>query len=228
MTLKNWPLKLIALVLALFIWLILVPEDKSISDKLMTVPLEVRNIPNGLEIVERPASSVDITVRGPNRILKDANVQEIKAVLGLDKATVYQQEFPLNTSMIYVPSGLSVTNIRPNKVALKLERTREESLAIRPALRGKPAKGYKTVEVEVQPANVLVRGPESRIKAKDVVSTAPIDLTDLKQTTVFDVDIILPRPELRLLSIFTNVRVTVHIGPGPADTKSGRSPARNK
>jgi len=225
---KNWPMKLVSLLLAVMIWILLVPEDKIVSEKTMTVPLEVRSIPAGLEIVEKPASSVDITIKGPSRMLKDTGVQEIRAILDLGKATVYQQEFPLNPNSIYVPSGLTVTSVRPNKVSLKLELTREQTLQIRPTVRGKPAPGFKVSKIEVHPSTVLVRGPESRIKAKEPVTTAPVDVTDLKQTTVFDVDIILPRPELRLLSIFTNVRVTVHIEDQSNKERAAKTQTINK
>lgn len=227
--LKNWPLKLISLFLALILWLILVPEDKAISEKTMTVPLEIRNIPVGLEMIERPTANVDINIKGPNRILKDAKSQEIRAVLDLEKATVYQQEFPVNPSSIYVPSGLTVTSVRPSKVNLKLDKTVEETLEIKPIVRGKTAAGYRIARVEVQPSKVMVRGPESRFKAKDMVTTAPVDATDLQQTTVFDVDIILPRADMRLLSIFTNVRVTVFMEPDTgAPSRTRTSTVRKK
>jgi len=221
---KNWALKLASLVLALVIWLLLIPEDKVYSDKSLVVPLELRNIPVGLELIERNTSTIEVAIRGPNRLLKEVGAQNIRAVLDLEKATVYQQEFPLNPNMISVPSGVRLIAVRPNKVNIKLERTREETLMIKPTVRGRPADGFRLEGVEVQPAKVLVSGPESRFRSKDVVTTTPIDITGLDKQTVFDVDIILPHPELRLLSIFTTVRVTVKI----AEARPGAAAANSK
>ena len=82
-------------------------------------------------------------------------------------------------------------------------------------LRGKPAPGNRITRVEIEPASVAVQGPESAIKAADAATTAPVDVSGLTQSTVFDADIILPRPELRFVDPRTSARVTVVIGQGP-------------
>ena len=55
---RDWPLKLVSLVLALVLWLLLVPAEKVSSEKSLAIPLETRNVPAGLEIVERPVGPV--------------------------------------------------------------------------------------------------------------------------------------------------------------------------
>ena len=217
----NWGLKLVALVLALGLWLVLIPQDKILSEKTMTIPLETRNIPEGLEIVERPASSIDVTVRAPSRLLGQITPSTLSARLDLERATVYQQDYPLNKTMIMLPQGAEVIEISPNKVALKLEKTREASFDIHPAVRGKPAAGFRLSRIEVEPPQVLVQGPESRVKAKGTVTTAPVDISGLVRTTAFDVDVILPKPELRLASAQTTVRVTITIEEDKGNGKPG-------
>ena len=68
---RDWRLKLVSLVLALGVWLLLVPAEKKFSEKSLTIPLETRNIPAGLEIVERPTTAIDVTLRAPNRLLDE-------------------------------------------------------------------------------------------------------------------------------------------------------------
>jgi len=57
---RDWPLKLVSLVLALAVWLLLVPYEKVSSAKSMTIPLETRNVPAGLEIVEPPLIALGV------------------------------------------------------------------------------------------------------------------------------------------------------------------------
>lgn len=218
--LKNWPLKLVSLTIALIVWLLLVPEDKISSEIAMAIPLETVKIPAGLELTEKPIAYIDITIRAPNRVLKEINPQSLKAVLDLEKATVYQHEFPLNTGMVLAPKNVKVIKVSPNKVSLKLERTKEESLEIKPAILGKPAEGFRVSKIEVMPPRASVVGPESSLRKRESVITTPIDLSGLNQTTVFDVDIILPKPELRLRSSFTSVRVIVNIEPDKPGVKA--------
>jgi YbbR domain-containing protein len=218
---RNWALKLIAFALALILWLILVPQDKIISERTMTVPLDLANIPPGMEIVERPVPTVEITVRGPKRILNEMGPATITARLDLERATIYQQEYPLSRAMITLPLGAEVIEIRPNKVRIQMEKTTQEVLQVRPTIRGKVASGYRLAGVEADPSSVTVTGPESRFKAKDTVTTSPIDITGLTETTVFEADLILPKPDLRLASPQAKVRVAVVI----EEIKKSESPA---
>jgi YbbR domain-containing protein len=210
---RDWRLKLVSLLLALVLWLLLVPSEKIYSEKALTIPLETSNVPAGLEIVERQTSTIDITIRAPNRLLGEIGPSGLVGRVDLDRATVLQQEYPLDKTMIAVPPGAEVVKIAPNKVTIKLERTGEASLDVHPTLRGKPDPGFRIARTEIEPASVRVRGPESRLRAEEAATTAPVDVSGLAESTVFEADIILPRPELRLVSPPTRSRVTVQIEP---------------
>jgi YbbR domain-containing protein len=217
---RDWQLKLVSLALALGLWLLLVPSEKIYSEKSLTIPLETRNVPAGLEIVERPAATIDITLRAPNRLLNEIGPSGLVARVDLDRATVLQQEYPLNTAMIAVPPGAEVIKISPGKVTIKLERTAEATLDVHPTLRGKAAAGFRIARTEIEPESVLVRGPESRVHSKEAATTAPIDVAGLKTSTVYEADIILPRPELRLISPQTSARVSVLVEPEKGGAKT--------
>lgn len=214
---RDWKLKAVSLALALVVWLVLVPADKVLSEKAFTVPLETRNVPRDLEIVEKDVSSVDIRVRAPNRMLAEISPSDLVARLDLERATVYQQEYPLNKSMFVTPPGAEVVNVTPSKATIRLEKTAEAALEISPATWGKVAQGFAVSRVDVVPAKVPVRGPESKLTQRDTVTTAPVNITGLSETTVFYVDIILPKAELRLASAQTSARVTIHIAPVDGD-----------
>ena len=223
--LRDWPLKLVSLALAVGLWLLLVPAEKNFSAKSLTIPLETLNVPAGLEIVERPAATVDVTLRAPNRLLDEIGPSGLVARLDLERATVLQQEYPLAASAVDVPVGAEVIKISPGKVTIKLERTAEAMLDVHPTVRGKPGRGFRIARTEIEPASVAVRGPESRVKAGEAAATAPIDVSGLTGSTVFEADIILPRPELRLVSPPATARVTVHVEP---DRAAAKAPARKK
>jgi len=223
---RDWKLKLVSLVLALGLWLLLVPSEKMYSEKALTIPLETRNIPAGLEIVEQQAETIDITLRAPNRLLDEIGPSGLVARIDLDRASVLQQEYPLNESMIAVPPGAEVIKINPNKVTIKLERTGEATLDVHPTMRGKAAPGFRIARTEIEPSRVRVRGPESRVRGKEAATTAPVDVSGLTESTVFEVDIILPRPEFRLVSPQTSARVTVHVEQDKGDAKT--PPAKKK
>jgi YbbR domain-containing protein len=147
------------------------------------------------------------------------------ARIDLDRATVLQQEYPLNASMIAVPPGAEVVKITPSKVTIKLERTAEATIDVHATVRGRTARGFRIARTEIEPATVLVRGPESLVEAAEAATTAPIDVSGLRESTVFEADIILPRPELRLAAEPASARVTVLIEP---EKPAAKAPARKK
>jgi len=209
---RNWGLKLLSLVLAFLLWLALMPEEKIFSEKSLSATLELQNLPPEFEIVEKPQTSIEVTLRAPNRLLSGLTPADIRAVLDLGRASVNQEDYPLNPEMIAVPAGAKAVRIFPNKVRVKIERSKENMMQVQPTFVGKLRSGWT---VEVIPSKVFVRGPESKFNPKDRIRTGPIDVTNLTRTSVFEVDLILPKPELRFTSPATKAKVTITIPERP-------------
>lgn len=206
---RNRGLKLFSFFLAFILWLVLIPEEKTYSERTLTVPLETRNIPSDMELVERPAGTVDVTVRASNRLLNEISAASVTARLDLERASAYQEMYPLNASAIAVPQGAEVVGISPNMVRLKLEKTRQMDLEVAPMVVGKVGEGFRIAKIEITPARVPVKGPESKIRTRDRLTTSPIDVSGLARSATLEADIILPRPDLRLATPLTRVRVDV-------------------
>ena len=225
---KNWELKLISLILALILWLILIPEEKIFSEKNLTITLETHNTPQGMELVKKPLDKIDVTIKAPNRYIDQITPANVVAKLNLENASVVQEDYALNETMISIPAGAKATVIRisPNTVNLKLEKTKEIMLEVEPDIVGVVKKGFK-IRWRVDPPQVLIQGPESKLKEDYIVRTSPIDISELTQTTEFEVDLILPNPDVRLASSQTQVIVSIHIQEeGSEDKKTGDQKTR--
>jgi YbbR domain-containing protein len=223
---RNWELKLLSLFLAFVLWLSLIPEEKTFSEKTLTIPLETHNIPADMELVEKPDPTVDVTLRAPNRMIDEISAVNVFVKLNLKSATVFQQEYPINETMVSLPTGAEVVRLSPTKVRLKLERTQEVLLDIVPTVIGQAKDGYGVSKIEIGPPRVLVKGPESKIREKDKVSTSPVNISGLSASTEVEADLILPKPELRLASPRTRVRVKIFLEeikpPGKPEPKPKR------
>jgi YbbR domain-containing protein len=207
---KNWELKLISLILALILWLILIPEEKIFSEKNLTITLETHNTPQGMELVKKPLDKIDVTIKAPNRYIDQITPANVVAILNLENASVVQEDYALNETMISIPAGAKATVIRisPNTVNLKLEKTKEIMLDVEPDFVGEVKEGFKMVW-RVDPPQVLIQGPESKLEEDYIVRTSPIDISELTLETEFVVDLILPNPDVRLAS--SQAKVTVYI-----------------
>ncbi|NIM59482.1 MAG: hypothetical protein GTO16_11160 [Candidatus Aminicenantes bacterium] len=209
--LKNWGLKLFSFLLALILWLTLITPEKVFSEKTLTIPLELHNIPSEMELIERPMATIDVKIRASKSLINDITSANVHAVLNLEKASLDQEDYPLNKSMISIPSGAEVRDIYPSQVSLKLERTKEILLDVEANIIGKLKEGFKLENVGIFPPQVLIKGPESKVKDRYKVRTSPIDISALNETTELEADLILPNPDLRLASSETKVRVRIVI-----------------
>jgi YbbR domain-containing protein len=209
--LKNWGLKLFSFLLALILWLTLITPEKVFSEKTLTIPLELHNIPYEMELMERPLATIDVKIRASKSLINDITSANVHAVLNLEKASLDQEDYPLNKSMISIPSGAEVREIYPSQVSLKLERTKEILLDVEANVIGKLKEGLKLENVGIFPPQVLIKGPESKVEDRYKVRTSPIDISTLTETTELEADLILPNPDLRLASTATAVRVRIVI-----------------
>jgi YbbR domain-containing protein len=124
--------------------------------------------------------------------------------------------------MITIPSGAEVREIRPSQVSLKLEKTKEILLDVEANIIGKLKEGLKIENIGIFPPQVLIEGPESKVKERYKVRTSPIDISELTETTELEAGLILPNPDLRLASAQTKVRVRILIQEENPEAKRGK------
>lgn len=197
---RNWGLKLFSFIIALVLWLTLIPDDKIFDEKMLTVRLDVHNIPSGLALVERPPSTVNVIIRAPKRRIGQFTDANVHVVLDLREASVDLQDYYLTENMVRAPEGAEVKEILPPQVNLKFERYVEEMLVVEPDIVGKIPEGLGVAKIEVIPPRVRVRGPESKVDKNDKVRTMPIDISDLTGPAEVEANLIPPNNDVRLVS----------------------------
>jgi len=216
---QNLGLKIFSFFLALILWFSLIPEEKRFLEKSLNVPLELHNIPSDIELVERPIQTVHVTVRAPERLVNQITSANVHAVLDLKRASTAQQDYTLSRSMVSIPDGAEVKEISPSLVHLKFEKSKQLMLSVKPNLIGELPPGFVLKKTEVEPPEVLVKGPESRLDEKDIVRTSPIDISDFKHTTAIEADLITPAPELTIVGSRTTALVKLLIQEKESDNQ---------
>ncbi|UCE42016.1 MAG: YbbR-like domain-containing protein [Candidatus Aminicenantes bacterium] len=209
--LRNWGLKLFSFIIALVLWLTLIPDDKIFDEKMLPVRLDVHNIPPGMALVEKPPPTLNVIIRAPKRLIDQFTSANVNAVLDLREARVDVQDYYLSTNMIRAPEGAEIKEVVPMQVRLKLERIVEEMLEVVPDIMGELAEGLGVAKIEVSPSRVRVRGPESKVNKDDRVRTTPVDISALTGPTEVEASLILPNPDVRLVTSRTTVMVRILI-----------------
>ena len=211
---RNPGLKVVSVVLAALLWLT-VSRDQ-VVERSIRVPLEFRNIPEGIEIVGDSPGTVDVRVRGASTVLSRIDVGEVVAVLDLHGARVGQRLFHLLTDQVRAPFGVQIAQISPPTVSLAFERSAAKMVPITPAIEGTPAPGYLAGKVSSIPETVEVVGPESRLKRLTEATTEPITIENATRTIRDVVTVGVADSALRLREARTAL-VTVEIAAAPVE-----------
>lgn len=179
---KNWVLKLLSLLFALFLWYFVVGEDK--VDMNVTIPVEIVNLPRELVISNQFKKQLEVTVSGQRSLIRGMADQHISRTIDLSKAipgTVVIQNHPDSISL---PRGLSILRVQPPTVTLLLDRLVQKEFSIKPVLTGKVHPDFKLDSVTVEPATLEISGPQSILAQESVLNTSPVDINGLNQSAV--------------------------------------------
>ena len=79
------------------------------------------------------------------------------------KAKKGEDVFYINKDDIKLPYALSVMNITPSTVKVKLDETVSRTFPVKPVLTGEPRNGYFVSSVKVEPKSVVIKGLKSDV-----------------------------------------------------------------
>ncbi len=223
---RNWGLKLASLILAMIIWLAFIGQEKNQAEKILTVPLEIHNRPEQLLLVETPPDYVNLTIRTSIRRLPDITDQNVQVALDLSNATLDQTQYALNHNMVSLPAGVEIRELSPSMVTLKLERRVEILVPVVADRLGELPEGYNLVSLDCIPPEIMIYGPESKIKDNMKAKTSLIDLSNKTESQPIQTDLILPDPDLRLVDSDTKVLVRLIIK--KEESEEGTQPPEKK
>ena len=172
-------LKLFSIIFALGLWLFVNAGQKA-AERAVEVPVEIRNIPSDLMVVNPGASQVEVRVMGPPALLSALDPDFLKVTLDLDGARVGTSTFRLSPDFFNPPRGVRITRISPSVINLNLETVAVRSLPVVVRFGPKVLVGYRVARVEASPDSVKVRGVASEVNRMVSAETVPIDLEGVR------------------------------------------------
>jgi YbbR domain-containing protein len=194
--LDHLPLKLISLGLAVLLWYVIAGEKT--SEMGLSVPVELQNFPQDLELTGEPVNAVEVRLRASPGIIQRLGPGDISARIDVKGASEGERIVHLTGDSIRVPFGVRVVKISPAIITLNFERTQHKSVPIRPRLLGRPAAGHEVAEVTASPAEVQVIGPKSRVNDVESAYTEPISVDGARTDVTERVAIGIEDPLLRI------------------------------
>ncbi|MDS1029317.1 CdaR family protein [Bacillota bacterium LX-D] len=194
---SNLGFRIISILLAVGLWLYVTLEQNPVQERVMQVPLEVRNVSQKLIVSDKP-ESVKVRLSGRKNVLNDLNSRkDLKAYVDLEGAKVGTNQENVN---IVAPKGLKIEEVTPFQVGVKMDQFSQVQLPVKAELRGTVATGYYRSQPVIKPTKVVIKGPNSildtidqvfvstnlRSSSKNIEELLPIQIKDKKGNFIQD------------------------------------------
>lgn len=209
--LEDWGLKILALVITLGLWFGVTEQRTPETVRMRGVQLVFLR-QDDVEISNDTPETIQVTLRGSKQVLTDMLDRTLTATVDISGMKLGSRVAQLNpkTVTMDLPPGVQVVGIDPPAVSLRLEKRIERAVPVEARLEGRPASGYEVYRVQIAPAQVRVRGAESRVNAIQKVLTETIPLDNQRETFVVpQASVEIPDRKLTAVDPIVNVRVEI-------------------
>lgn len=205
---ENIGLKIAAVLISVLLWFFVTSRGQ--SEMSFGVPIEFKDVPIGLGISSASSKSANVTVRAQERVMKSLRPSDIRVFVDLSKARKGDMIFHINKDDVKLPYAMTVTNIDPSTVKVKLDETVTKAVEVRPLITGVPDSGFSIKSVEVNPKSIVIQGMQNEVRKIREIGTEPMDISGARETQTQELAVdpggANIRPERN------TVRVTVIIG----------------
>jgi len=202
---RNFHLKAIAVLLtfALYLW---VGEDRE-TQIIATAPVQF-SVPENHMLLEPDVDRAKVTLRGRWSTLNEFDQTDLRSIVVELSESDDERLVPIEPESVQVPPGLQVVSIEPSFVRVDLEETVSREVAIEPRIVGRTRGSYRLGEVDVEPDEATVSGPEKVMENLGSIPTEPIDVTGRVRSFEKQVQL---RPENSLINYNLDDPATVSV-----------------
>jgi YbbR domain-containing protein len=185
---ENFWWKVLSLAIAVVLWVVVASEPELAT--FATVRLEYRNLPEDLEISSQSDNSVLLELRGPSgelRGLGDGGIHPA-VVLNMSNVRPGERTFAIDNSDVQLMHGVRLVRAIPSEVRFRFERHRVRNVTVLPRFVGEGQNGYTVAGYTVDPKQLQIVGPNSRVTRITSVVTDPMDVSSMVGTAEFHVN----------------------------------------
>lgn len=210
---RNLLPKLLAVLVALILWVFVMNEQNPPVEGTFQVSLTNRNLSGKLVVMEAP-ETVRVKVRGLRNAIAGAAGRNFQAYVDLKGLAPGQYNLPV---LVQLPPGYELVEVVPDKVDIILEAVQSRQFPVEPRLTG-PIVGQMTLgKVEITPKVVTITGPQSILDSIGKV-LAPVEIRDRTPAFAQDAKLFIAGidgNELKTLKVEpTQVKVSGVLEPG--------------
>ena len=203
-------------VLAVLFWVSLTLSDGEVLERVFTVPVEYTMTSQSLVLVGDKDNEVRLHLAGPRSSMDGLSSKQLGVKIDLTGAVPGKQSFVITDDNVRLPKGVTLIDVAPSALELTLAKIVQREITIQPQLVGHLPEKIKIAKLTLQPDKVMAFLPGTGEKEAVVsITTTPIYLENLKETTTVFCKIIAPPAIQPVDKRWPDVQVTVEVIPIP-------------
>jgi YbbR domain-containing protein len=179
---KNLPIAILALALAVAVWISAVTATDPNDDHAYPRPVPITYIGQdpGMLLIEEPVRQMTLSLKAPRSIWDrlTADMSLIKAQVDLYGLGPGVHRLPVQVNVALRP--VEITGVLPDMVTVKLEALATITMDVHLLVKGEPAVGFQAGDPVMLGSQVTVSGPDSLVTRVNELR-AQLDLTNAKE-----------------------------------------------
>jgi YbbR domain-containing protein len=159
---KNWENKLLAIVAALLLWFFVAWTENNVYTVPQPFNVVVENLNAGVSLAN-DLNEVKLKLKAGSDVnLKNLTVADFE--ISVDATNLNSGNFDLPVKVISKDPKVSVVEITPASIEVKLEAVESKEIEITPIAKGEVANGYELLSIESPIKKVKVTGASSQLE----------------------------------------------------------------
>lgn len=204
----------VSLAAAILFWTTVVTGGTRIVETGFTVPVEYTAAPPSAALAGDKPSEIKIHVSGPASDLDRVIPSQLPVTVDLSRAAPGRHRIPITSENLRLPRGVRLLGADPASVEVVVTALEQRKLAVKPRIIGRPPRGVRLLSIETTPATVRVLAPEGEPLAP--LTTAPVDLGSLRESTTLTRGIVASPGVRPLGDAWPEIEVTVRLAGRPS------------
>lgn len=158
---RNLPAKIVALGVAVVLWIVVMSDQNPAIEGSFTVPVAVVNSPEGYKVT-KSEDTVKIKVRGARSLFVSATADDFRAYVDLGGAEAGKQSYKVQTAL---PQGFELVEVQPETVEFNLDKIIQKQVRADVIVTGNSAPGTTVAKVTQASSIVTIEGPQSAVES---------------------------------------------------------------
>lgn len=180
---NNFSLKITALLLALFVWIMISGRERAYSETTMEVNVEYINAADTIDVRYVNPEKVRIKIKGTSKEIKSITPDNVKLRIDLEGTRNSTKLNRFAMDYLEYPETLQIESIYPQWIELTIEEFDSKMVNVKVTYTGRLQPGVRLKNRTVTPYQVKIFGYKSQISRIQTVHAAEnIDLSQITKT----------------------------------------------